>query len=117
MIQIRVSKEFAKYLNKVFKEKGVKAYAEVKTCDERHYRFFVSCDLCAALDNGDCDEWGDEYNYIQVSYPESDYACPHNTTTQELKERLCYRSPITGRIETCASEEELKNQIVSLFNI
>lgn len=114
MIKIRVSEEFAKYLNKVFKERGIEAYAEMKVCNERHYRFFVSCDVFAAEDYGDCDEFCEEFRYIQVSYPESYYAVPHNTTTQELKQCLRSYIPNVGCVP-CRTEEELKDSIVDLF--
>lgn len=116
MIQTRVSEEFAEYLNKVFEEKGIEAHAEYKTCNERHYRFHVDSDIVTAYELKDCNEWGDEYYFIQVSYPDNYYAVPHNATTRELREELCDRVPGRGLVP-CKDEDVLKERIVDMFEI
>lgn len=109
-MKVKVSKVFAKFINKTAKELGFKAEAEVITMSERGYRLNVGIDAAFdAEDNGDYD-WGTgEYRVIRVSYPYDFYAMPQYLTTASLNREFNRRG--------VSNADELKQMLRSMCEI
>ncbi len=88
-MNIAVTKTFARFINRVSKEMGFQAHAEVIAIPSSAYSFCTGTDLWDA---------GDDYDFttgtcrvIEVSYPYEYYATRKFLTTYELHKEFCQR--------------------------
>lgn len=87
-MNIKVSKVFARFINKTAKEMGFEAEAEVVTVSKNNYSFIVGDDIFSAVIYGDYDYACGVVKAIIVRYPDGYYACPKYLTTKLLIEEV-----------------------------
>ena len=106
-MNIKVSKVFAKFINKTAKEMGFEAHAEVIALRSSAYTFATGTDIW----DGECDyDYATgTYKVIEVSYPYDFYATRRFLTTYELVKEFRRRG-----VETA---EELKEMLKDMLEI
>lgn len=106
-MNIKVSKTFAKFINKTAKEMGFEAHAEVVALRSSAYTFATGVDMW----DGECDyDWETgTYRVIEVSYPYDFYATRKFLTTYELVSEFRKRG--------VKSVDELKDMLREMLEI
>ena len=82
-MQIKVSKVFANFINKVAKENSVKFNAKVVTIPEKYARYYIGSNVDYY---NDFDFANLAYKVIKIEYPPEYYANPIYLTTVQLNQ-------------------------------
>ena len=105
---VKVSKVFAKFINKTAREMGFKCMAKVIKCNVNSYGFCTGDDVIDARCYGDYNN-DDTIKVLQVVYPYEYHACERLVTTRQLIEEFKRRK--------VSNFEDLKEMVRDMFEI